>query len=598
MTKPPPQKGPFTYTHTRARTLSLQVSSEASAHVETCRLEAAMSSSYYDVLRVDRNATVDEIKLAFKKRALLVHPDKGGSKEAFHLVYQALEILTDPEARRKYDSGITARKHMAAPGREQTNSGDKKNTTRKRGPAAPKASCPKPQNAKFSRMPRPDSDFEHPAAPAAPQTLSRKAKLLRKIHDLLKQLPRDVRNEVITKEFSQKQRLILEQWMVENSPQAPLESQAVVALATERAQAAMDQAQIGLADKHSCNALPVPATAMPMSHSVAQYSEHKTESLKKKLNAKGTTLQGCVIKCHSRYRASICFDTVCMWSPNVDLTVALDYLVVFTLVVQKMRDPANANDAISFEERLQETLASCAEDHGIDFSDLSIRFGIWQACGFFLGRLILRTPTVRSFEQLRKMRQCLEPFRQYSKHASRRNLLWQYSPTHLQDAWEQLQRAVAYTCEVAGVDNAKFMHKIRQSYKANASVRERHLQTWELEHMATEDQHKHQSRKVRYRLRKKRFPRRKPPSKLCTLKRLKELLVRWELILTRESRLLDRKHSRLLKQQKAQRKKDQEKRRRLEIQSKKRLREEQRLRREAHSKRMRFSGFMDDLRWI
>ena len=55
-----------------------------------------MSSSYYDVLRVDRNATVDEIKLAFKKRALLVHPDKGGSKEAFHLVYQALEILTDP----------------------------------------------------------------------------------------------------------------------------------------------------------------------------------------------------------------------------------------------------------------------------------------------------------------------------------------------------------------------------------------------------------------------------------------------------------------------------------------------------------------------
>ena len=44
--------------------------------------------SLYDALLVDQNATLDEIKLAFKKRALQVHPDKGGSKEAFQLVYQ------------------------------------------------------------------------------------------------------------------------------------------------------------------------------------------------------------------------------------------------------------------------------------------------------------------------------------------------------------------------------------------------------------------------------------------------------------------------------------------------------------------------------
>ena len=43
-------------------------------------------------------------KLAFKRRALQVHPDKGGSKEQFHLVYQALETLADPKARKTYDS--------------------------------------------------------------------------------------------------------------------------------------------------------------------------------------------------------------------------------------------------------------------------------------------------------------------------------------------------------------------------------------------------------------------------------------------------------------------------------------------------------------
>ena len=57
--------------------------------------------SLYDVLLVDQNATLEEIKLAFKRRALQVHPDKGGSKEEFHLVYQALETLADPSCKKK-----------------------------------------------------------------------------------------------------------------------------------------------------------------------------------------------------------------------------------------------------------------------------------------------------------------------------------------------------------------------------------------------------------------------------------------------------------------------------------------------------------------
>ena len=39
--------------------------------------------SLYDVLQVDSDATFEQIKIAFKKRALEVHPDKGGSKEGF-----------------------------------------------------------------------------------------------------------------------------------------------------------------------------------------------------------------------------------------------------------------------------------------------------------------------------------------------------------------------------------------------------------------------------------------------------------------------------------------------------------------------------------
>ena len=93
--------------------------------------------SWYDVLLVDQNATLDEIKVAFKRRALQVHPDKGGSKEEFHLVYQALETLGDPAARQKYDYSLATapKKTESAPHPKS------KKRKREDKPAHPATSC-------------------------------------------------------------------------------------------------------------------------------------------------------------------------------------------------------------------------------------------------------------------------------------------------------------------------------------------------------------------------------------------------------------------------------------------------------------------------
>lgn len=58
----------------------------------------------YEVLGLKKNATDKQIKDAFKKMSKKVHPDKGGSDEAFIEVKKAYEILSDPIKRKMYDT--------------------------------------------------------------------------------------------------------------------------------------------------------------------------------------------------------------------------------------------------------------------------------------------------------------------------------------------------------------------------------------------------------------------------------------------------------------------------------------------------------------
>jgi len=65
-------------------------------------------SDYYSILGLEKSCSVEEIRKAYRKLSLKVHPDKNkapGSEEAFKKVSKAFKCLSDDGSRRDYDQG-------------------------------------------------------------------------------------------------------------------------------------------------------------------------------------------------------------------------------------------------------------------------------------------------------------------------------------------------------------------------------------------------------------------------------------------------------------------------------------------------------------
>lgn len=60
---------------------------------------------YYALLGLNKTATADQIKKAYRKKAKSKHPDRGGDAAEFKEIQEAYDVLSDPSKRAVYDSG-------------------------------------------------------------------------------------------------------------------------------------------------------------------------------------------------------------------------------------------------------------------------------------------------------------------------------------------------------------------------------------------------------------------------------------------------------------------------------------------------------------
>ncbi len=62
-----------------------------------------MAKDYYQILGVNKNASIEEIKKAYYKLAHKYHPDKGGDEKKFKEICEAYQILSNKDKKAQYD---------------------------------------------------------------------------------------------------------------------------------------------------------------------------------------------------------------------------------------------------------------------------------------------------------------------------------------------------------------------------------------------------------------------------------------------------------------------------------------------------------------
>lgn len=390
-------------------------------------MQGPRKQSLYDVLKIARDSSLDEIKAAFKRTALQVHPDKGGSKEAFQQVYQAFHVLTNAESRTKYDRKISV--SPGEVGKEQR----ARRSTQKDQSTSPKATSPEK-----STDPKPAKCPDEA--------------LLKQIRACLQKLSREDRFKVISEEFSQRQRLLFEKWM-----ELPEVQQ------TQAAGRPQKRRKVPVA----------------VSEEVIRSPEERPLALGDQCQAKGrgrAKVRGIGSRHKGNkifYFAALGFNNFMIRTRNSDLPTALEYLVLLTAWTQRCK----ACGALNSEE-LQQALEASAKEHNVRVEVMGLKFLAEMSQNFWFGQgNKVTSPVVRSLPEICHINDIFNRFRSHFIGRGRRPVyLAKQSPVHLQECFEMFQVLYAEIWSKAGMSKDQSLARVRRLYDSSQPERDKRIQ--------------------------------------------------------------------------------------------------------------------------
>eukprot|EP00931_Biecheleriopsis_adriatica_P036733 TRINITY_DN21128_c0_g2_i1.p1 TRINITY_DN21128_c0_g2~~TRINITY_DN21128_c0_g2_i1.p1 ORF type:complete len:667 (+),score=142.25 TRINITY_DN21128_c0_g2_i1:291-2291(+) len=477
-----------------------------------------MTQTHYEVLGISRQASGHELRVAFKRRALALHPDKGGSKEAFQSALCAFEVLSDENSRREYDRNLPPaacwRETVTWRYRQRWAARRQKEVAPKRSAATPAAplkrpaagkrhaamrdgvtqrirETPRPQMAKNVILPRPRARKSLAAAK------QREDKVLSKVFLLLQRLPSQRRRQLLQEQLTQPQRLALEAWAL-SVPRSRPGDCGGFSKQRERSSPQSEMQPRPSVKPSSTKSLCDVLEAEPLSSSQASESvEEMPENIGPAMPVPGgaISVRGIASKLRRQrvlYQANVCVETLYMVAREVpDLCVALDALVVLTAVRQRV--VADGTGSGSFEERVQAAVPAVLEEHGYAAEELGLRFQVMMSMRFWV-RPPLHTPHQHRLEDALKAWKRLAPFRPPYGEGARG--LSRLDLEELKDRWLAFREVYLDILEEGGRSRAVIAQRLDALDEAARPFRERRIERWNRLAMQEEDRPRHRSKRA------------------------------------------------------------------------------------------------------
>jgi len=534
------------------------------------------SPTLYDVLGTTPSVGAAELKAAFKRRALALHPDKGGTKEAFHQVMLAFETLADPARRARYD-GRALRQRSQLAGRQPASEAPPEPEVPqrpRRGAAAP-SKRQRRGSAAFRARQRaaPKATKECEAAWSAPEEDIWLSKVLSRLFFKLRRLPEDRRRAILTECFSQAQRLELERWVSSRREQARglglserAQSSSSSSLASSDAEddcqthvvawsglksddrdagcagdngetsegsegdefAALEDAKddpsVGGESWGDAGGVLLAAdTAMQPHLADVRHDAWASKP------GRGSSGQRGLLKFqlggHTYYQAVRAIDMMVLCSPRArDLAAVIDYHLVLTDVACKLK----AKDSIgspTFESSFKSILSGSLEEHGMTLDAFRLTMYCQLSKQFWIGKHVLYTPRYRCVDTALRVVRCLSPFKTQNGIQGKLYLgLDESKINEFQRNWEEFKEAYLHVCSEGCLDTARIAQRLQRLEDENLPHRERErdraLERWSCRAMRREDRHSQRWRNA-YR------GDRRGCSAACRERGVRELLERW-----------------------------------------------------------------------